>query len=540
MSSTPDAEEAHIFLLVHGLWGSPTHMLTIEKAVKNSLSGISKERIVTIRPSSFRFWKTYDGIQICAEKAIADLLYEIETLKVKNNCKVVKISIVGYSLGGLISRYVVGMLYEMGFFDEVKPVFFCTFATPHVGVHFFRKNFFDRFANFLGKYMFGKTGFQLFVSDSPLLLVEMSQPGSRYFEGLLKFEKLLLLANVRNDRSVAFYTSYITDHSPFDLWNTVNIKYLRDLPTSRIGKAKVRPKFIDLQRSHKVTSPAEHSGNLQEETSIFFRNKALRWTVVLAASSILVPFYIPLILCLSLYVSGYSLVKIRILLPPQVLKHWEEVKKSVFQGGEIDAQHAKQGETRRLQRHNLTRQESFKGDTSNFTENAMENMLFAEDRFVNQPGKLISEEEESTEDQETAADTPEELSDSDDNSKTNTSIIASFMKKSILDIQTEENDKIILEHLEMLRVDDYSEFPLFEETTKLDLSENEKTIVKNLNSLDWIKIPVYHNQFNAHDGIVARRGEQSCPKGTCTIYLWGSILRNHLKESTTSTNYGSH
>ncbi|EEB87657.1 hypothetical protein MPER_14929, partial [Moniliophthora perniciosa FA553] len=36
-------------------------------------------------------------------------------------------------LGGLVSRYVVGILYQKGFFKTVTPVNFNTIATPHLG-----------------------------------------------------------------------------------------------------------------------------------------------------------------------------------------------------------------------------------------------------------------------------------------------------------------------------------------------------------------------------------------------------------------------
>lgn len=84
----------------------------------------------------FRFWKTYDGLELNAKKIIADIFYEIESLKQNNDLEVTKISIIGYSLGGLISRYVIGLLNELDFFEKIEPIFFSTFATPHVGTNF--------------------------------------------------------------------------------------------------------------------------------------------------------------------------------------------------------------------------------------------------------------------------------------------------------------------------------------------------------------------------------------------------------------------
>ncbi|KAK7678172.1 hypothetical protein QCA50_018850 [Cerrena zonata] len=112
-----EVKSAHLFVLVHGLWGGPNHMSTIERAILDGLSTVTNDKIVTLKPSSFRFWKTYDGIQVNAERVMTDILYEIETLKEKQNYHVNKISIIGYSLGGLISRYVIGKFYEH---DEIS------------------------------------------------------------------------------------------------------------------------------------------------------------------------------------------------------------------------------------------------------------------------------------------------------------------------------------------------------------------------------------------------------------------------------------
>lgn len=529
-------------------------MLTVETAIRDTLTDLGPEKIVTLKPSSFRFWKTYDGIQRCAERVVADLLYEIETLKKNDHCKVVKISIIGYSLGGLISRYVIGILHEMGFFNEVQPIFFCTFATPHVGVRFFRQNVFDRSANFLGQYLFGNTGGELFVTDSKKLLVTMADPDSRYFKGMQRFEKRVLLANIKNDRSVAFFTSYITQYSPFDQLDTINVRYLDDLPSGRVGKHTVWPKMVDLYQSKKVANPSERSRNAQEATSVIRSNRVLRYLVLFTAASILIPLYIPLVLFVSYYVSAYSVVKVKVTRSPHVESHWELVKESVYHGGIIDDDHAKQGEERRKQRRHLARHESFKGDTSNITESAMENVLYAEQKYVNGDADVIEENEYEGEDSNTGEsdkETPngsgselERLSGGDtavnstESSSHNKAESVSTSPKSALsklvDIKLPENDAAMKVHLEKLERKDH-DYPLFKEEVKLPTTEDQNTIIENLNKLDWTKIAVYHDLFNAHDGIVARRGARTNPKGTCSVYLWASILRNHLYDAKEKT-----
>lgn len=58
----------------------------------------------------------------------------IEAIESSGSRKVTRFSITGYSLGGLLARYVIGALYAQKFFDRVEPVNFNTIATPHLGI----------------------------------------------------------------------------------------------------------------------------------------------------------------------------------------------------------------------------------------------------------------------------------------------------------------------------------------------------------------------------------------------------------------------
>jgi hypothetical protein len=44
---------------------------------------------------------------------------EIKLIKALN-LEITKFSIIGYSLGGLVSRYAIGLLYSQGFFKNIK------------------------------------------------------------------------------------------------------------------------------------------------------------------------------------------------------------------------------------------------------------------------------------------------------------------------------------------------------------------------------------------------------------------------------------
>ncbi|CAK7893990.1 lipid droplet phospholipase 1 [[Candida] anglica] len=536
MSSKP-VQDAHIFVLVHGLWGGPNHMLTIEKSIKELLDSddSSKEKIVTIRPSSFRFWKTYDGLQLNAERVVSDVLYEIEMLKSENNIKVTKISFVGYSLGGLISRYAIGILNEIGFFDKVQPMIFSTFATPHVGVHFFQQNAFDILANELGKYLFGKSGNEMFMGDDELILKKMADPEHKFYKGLKRFKKHILLANVKNDRTVAFFTSYITDYSPFEEWDKVKIKYFKDLPQVRIGTSQVKPKFVDFERSHPLEKENEFS-NVQEETSFLRSNKLIRFTLIFIVTILILPIWVPLVLSSSLFASIYSGVKIKIIKSPKVSKHWERVSSFVYGSCKIDAEDAKIGQDKRNQRKNLRHHESFKGDTSEITENAMENFMYAEERFTGRsPPPMTTGDDEFPGDDDDDEDDDEEDETITNNVtdlkvKNTNDVQKAKPKQKIIDVDIEANGKSIDTHLSKLYNKDYQKFPLFTKDGILKMDPNRRFIIDSLNELNWIKIPVYIDAWNAHDGIVARRGPRTNPKGTATILLWATLLRRFLQE----------
>ena len=112
--------------------------------------------------------------------------------------EVTKLSVLGYSLGGLVSRYLIGILHQRKFFENVKPMNFVTVATPHIGLVKF-PGFRSRMFAFLGPRLLSRTGEQFYavdkwsVSGRPLLEV-MADPGTlhavSFFEQLnLHFQK---------------------------------------------------------------------------------------------------------------------------------------------------------------------------------------------------------------------------------------------------------------------------------------------------------------------------------------------------------------
>jgi len=76
-------------------------------------------RILVAKRNSGSF--TYDGIELGGERVCQEIEEELE--KVAGAGQAIKrLSLVGYSLGGLVARYAVGLLDSKGFFEKIQPV----------------------------------------------------------------------------------------------------------------------------------------------------------------------------------------------------------------------------------------------------------------------------------------------------------------------------------------------------------------------------------------------------------------------------------
>lgn len=196
----------HLVFLVHGLFGNPSHL----ESMQNSIDGLAAAKgseIKVYRAQTVATMRSFDGIETNAERLYAELLEQMALVKPTH------ISIVGYSMGGVCVRYLVGMLFEDGVLDKVKPVVFATFATPHLGSLFTGGSLFGFLFNSFGPYMVGPSGYDLFRKSS--VLRNLADPSKSYYKGLKRFQKLYLFANGISDRTVHFWTAYIADKNPF-------------------------------------------------------------------------------------------------------------------------------------------------------------------------------------------------------------------------------------------------------------------------------------------------------------------------------------
>lgn len=121
-------KSSHLVVLVNGLWGQAKHFDTMKRALYDSLGD---ENYCIHASKSNQLFATYDGIDACGRR-LAD---EIEEIVANSRKNLGKISFIGHSMGGLISRNAIAKLFdrESGTLCGLEPQHFITLATPHVG-----------------------------------------------------------------------------------------------------------------------------------------------------------------------------------------------------------------------------------------------------------------------------------------------------------------------------------------------------------------------------------------------------------------------
>ena len=233
MHSHPWVSSVHIVfpfvgaLTSHRLWGNPSHLSYLASSLRDKYSE-DKLHILVSKTNSNTF--TYDGIDLGAERVTQEVETCIKDLETAGS-KIKKLSVVGYSLGGLVARYTIGLLYSKGWFERIKPVNFTTFATPHLGVKTPLLGVQYTIFNFLGSRTLSKSGRQLFTIDTfrdtnrPILSI-LAEPGSVFMLALERFSNRVLYANIINDRSAPYYTTSISATDPYTNLDAVSINYL--------------------------------------------------------------------------------------------------------------------------------------------------------------------------------------------------------------------------------------------------------------------------------------------------------------------------
>ncbi|KAL8263300.1 hypothetical protein R6Q59_024649 [Mikania micrantha] len=218
-----DEEPDHLLVLVHGIYASPSDWRYVESELKRRLG----RHFLIYASSCNTYSKTFAGID-GAGKRLADEVKQV--VKTRENLK--RISFLAHSLGGLIARYAVGVLYTRiddraaGQIAGLEATNFITLATPHLGVRGNKQLPFllgvpmlEKIAAPMAPIFVGRTGSQLFLTDGkpdrpPLLLRMTTDSEEAYFISALgAFRYRILYANASYDHMVGRRTSSIRRES---------------------------------------------------------------------------------------------------------------------------------------------------------------------------------------------------------------------------------------------------------------------------------------------------------------------------------------
>lgn len=183
-------------------------MLALQEALRSRYPHQSLQFLTT---KSNAKAKTYDGICIGGERAAHEIEHYIHELS-HHGLHTRRISIVGYSMGGLIARYAIGVLFQNRLFDFVQPANFTTFATPHLGANVKAFGELDSLIDKFVSQRLSMTGQQLFLVDDHLdsgkpLLYLLAERDSIFDQGLSCFQRFTAYGNITGDYCVPYTTA---------------------------------------------------------------------------------------------------------------------------------------------------------------------------------------------------------------------------------------------------------------------------------------------------------------------------------------------
>ncbi|KAG0230130.1 hypothetical protein BGW42_001155 [Actinomortierella wolfii] len=631
-------EGIHLVVLQHGLWGTASHVKFIEQQFKQRLG----DRLCVYRARANESKFTYDGIDLCAVRLVEEIHTVIKVIeegdsiedmkgqrksKKKQNQqkhsqptqadeeqgnastttrprKVTQFSYLGYSLGGLIGRFAMGLLEMEQFFTPtaqggrgIEPVYFVTMATPHLGIRTPSKSRLGRLFNFLSARMLSRTGEQLQLVDSYLpaypeeeqdqhqhqqqqgqgvpILVAMSEPGSVFVQALARFKKRAIYCNIRNDRSVPFWTASFSDADPFKDLDTLNIQYhskyssliesfehleqaleddLLDSPESYLDSNQDSA-LADSEGSPGITTSQQPTsaknqqqrrqgnGKISKEAAetlawhrrLLRRIEAIPWKRVFFFG-VLAPLVLPIWLVIASSAISYQGIGSRIrtktlLKDPAKVKELEDIRQSVLQ---VRQRRILQQQERQTQKTPMLKSDSLPNGSLNKSE-SRQRLLAA----TTTPKVMVDTEHDHgvaiEQQQGRHLDAPSEESTAAlaggatayvTNPTSSTSLTTDVShpqdtQGSIITLR--DGDDTVVQRSIMSGEDGEGEeetsfcYPHIKSIRPLNLLPAQKEISRHLHELEWIKNIVHIEAFNAHASIVVRETRFSNEGGVAVV-----------------------
>ena len=546
--------EYHLIVLVHGLWGNTSHFDYISKALKEYARdnwGKDHEELLVYTTTLNEGFKTYDGIDVCGFRVaqeIADQIGCFENSSSKG--RITKFSIVGYSLGGLISRYAIGLLYQKQFFKkrEIQLLNFVTFCTPHVGVLAPGRNMAVRLFNSTVPWLLGNTGKQMFLKDKVTVGVDPSNNGmplihlmslenTVFYRALESFKYKSLYANIINDRRTAWWTSGISLNDPFfniDEYNGVEVfQYIRGFDTVVldrnemivVAKAADPPTKNSIQGDSQAESGDEDSINISDNREVrdfYFFNywlmKIGKWILVIANLLIIAPLLFTWKIVHSLAEMTISTIRVTRFVNKyshQLLHDFFEILPSpdsdeiLSENDSIGSESDVEADDLYSVRTSLSRTSS---NHSNFGGNGSFPLEYGtylglEESLNDQADYLIESIYDAIERKNTHTGFVEEAPSN------STNIDEGSLAVTIRELESQPFEQLVAKHgKEMISLI---------ENLYLDLSPTQVDIINSLNKLQWSKYPIYIRKTpSAHACAIVRQLDADFDEGKIVVDHW--------------------
>ncbi|XP_047977703.1 putative lipase YDL109C [Salvia hispanica] len=283
VSNAKDQSAAHLIVMVNGIIGSAQDW---RYAAKHFVKAYPSEVVVHCSEANSSML-TLDGVDVMG-KRLADEVVSV----VGRHPNLEKISFVGHSLGGLIARYAIAVLYQQdltrkeseengehgeeellskspleektrGKIAGLQPINFITSATPHLGARGHRQipvlcgfTSLEKAAMHTSGVL-RRTGKHLFLRDNdngkPPLLLQMADDSDdlKFISALESFKRRVAYANTSFDHIVGWSSSSIRRYSELpkrrNLVKIAKYRYIFAEDTSKSGdnrEAKVSRKRI--------------------------------------------------------------------------------------------------------------------------------------------------------------------------------------------------------------------------------------------------------------------------------------------------------
>lgn len=208
-ASTGD-HDRELLVLIHGLQGHPddyTYFVDTLRTTNAHRTGRLMVHVPVVNAEN-----THDGIVNGGDRLVEDVRRIIRQEE-ESGRKLYKLSILGFSLGGIYARYLAGALYQSdGTFAGLRGGMLMLVASPHLGVRRFGVYRFVPDA-VCSAPVFSETVRELMLSDDRQIMLRMTEDGDgetetiKFMSALKAFEERILYANLRNDFMVNFGTA---------------------------------------------------------------------------------------------------------------------------------------------------------------------------------------------------------------------------------------------------------------------------------------------------------------------------------------------